>query len=332
MKPSARICDSFSLSVVRFANGKSQKYRRNLPVPSRDRSNLLLHTILYEPSLFEEQLIKAIQKECAMLKPRRICFVCVLLLLWAAPLAAQSARSTQLCLDGFCIGQSINDAHFDAVKWLLPKGGLTKRACNGIGCKPEIAFRGYSSEDQKQLTEALSWDYGLMRYNPITNANLASLRRYKYECNLSARGIDGERRFLGAYRSSPSQYLTVVGLRLIGGELRVYRIARQYAYHNQAELLSLGNKLHGQYGKQILFYDYLSSNAYSDVIAQQKNGWFGRSTMFNPSDLSDLAAELVLIDPNTRSLLEPSSMPESGEIKTLPIRMPAQCSAAIPVN
>jgi hypothetical protein len=235
-------------------------------------------------------------------------------------------------LDGFCIGQSISDAHFDEVNWLLPKDGVTKRPCNGVGCKPEVAFRGYSGEEQKQLAEALSWDYGLMRYNPVTKANLRALRRYRYECNLSPRGIDGERRFLGAYRSSPSGYLTVVGLRLIGGELRVYRIARQYPYHNQPELISLGSKIHSQYGDQILLYDYLSSNAYSDVIAQKKNGWFGRSTMFNPSDSSDLAAELVLIDPNTRVLLQPTSMPESGEIKSVGNRMPKQCSAPLPLN
>lgn len=296
-----------------------------------DRSNFLLRSILYQSDLFSwsKNLLKN-HKRIRMPKARKI--YCVVLLLWAELLPAQKNSQTQLCLDGFCIGQSISDVHFDEVKWLLPKDGLTKRTCNSIGCKPEIAFRGYSSEDQKQLAEVLRSDYGLMRYNLITKPALAVLRRYKYECNLSARGIDGERRFLGAYRSSPSEYLTVVGLRLIRGELRVYRIARQYPYHNQAELFSLGSKLRGQYGDQILLYDNLSSNAYSDVIAQRKNGWFGRSTMFNPSDLSDLAAELVLIDPNTRSLLEPTSMPESGEIKALPIRMPAQCSVSVPLN
>jgi hypothetical protein len=66
-----------------------------------------------------------------------------------------------------------------------------------------------------------------------------------------------------------------------------------------------------------LLYDYLSSNAYSDVIPRRKDGWFGRSTMFNPSDLTDLAAELVLIDPNTRALLQPTSMPDSGRDFTI---------------
>jgi hypothetical protein len=142
----------------------------------------------------------------------------------------------------------------------------------------------------------------------------------------------GERRFLGIYRSSPSHYLTVVGLRLIDGELKVYRIARQYPYHNESELVSLAHQFRVQYGDQILIYNYLSSNAYSDVIKQQKNGWFGRSTMFNPTDLSDNAAEIVLIDPHTRSLLEPSSMPESGEIKPLRVKLSGQCSTSIPIQ
>jgi hypothetical protein len=82
----------------------------------------------------------------------------------------------------------------------------------------------------------------------------------------------------------------------------------------------------------ILFYNYLSSNAYSDVIQQGKDGWFARSTMFNPSDLSDNAAELVIIDPNTRTLLQPTSMPESGEIKPLPMVLPPQCSRTLPLQ
>jgi hypothetical protein len=39
--------------------------------------------------------------------------------------------------------------------------------------------------------------------------------------------------------------------------------------------------------------------------------------MFNPSDMADTAAKLVLVDPQTRSLLQPASMPGSGDIKTL---------------
>src|SRR5215469_3287590 len=169
-----------------------------------------------------------------MLTAKRIWCVSALLFSMSAKLPAQMGGEQQLCLDGFCIGQSINDAHFDAVNWLLPKDGLTKKSCSSPGCKPEVAFRGYPDEFQKQLAEALRWDYGLMHYNPITKTNLGALRHYRYECNPSPRGIDGERRFLGAYRSTPNQYLTVVGLRLVGGELRVYRIARQYPYHNQA--------------------------------------------------------------------------------------------------
>ncbi|MGD0777876.1 MAG: hypothetical protein ABSC05_34245 [Candidatus Solibacter sp.] len=126
--------------------------------------------------------------------------------------------------------------------------------------------------------------------------------------------------------------MTVIGLRLIDGDLKVYRIARQYPYHTQAELVTLAKTLRGQYGDALLLYDYLSSNAYSDVIDQNKNGWFGRSATFNPTDLLDNAAELVLIDPRTRSLLEASSMPESGEIKPLAVNPPAQCNAKLPVQ
>src|SRR5207245_8822905 len=118
---------------------------------------------------------------------------------------------------------------------------------------------------------------------------------------------------------------------LIDGQLKIYRIAREYPYHNQSELVSLARELHAKYGERILLYNYLSSNAYSDVIAQARDGWFGRSTMFNPTDLSNNAAELVLVDPSTRTLLEPSSMPESGEIKPLPVKLPKQCSETLPL-
>jgi hypothetical protein len=81
-----------------------------------------------------------------------------------------------------------------------------------------------------------------------------------------------------------------------------------------------------------LFYEYLSSNAYSDVIQKGKDGWFGRSTLFNSTDLADNAAELVLIDPSTRELLQPTSMPESGEIRPLPMKLPPQCSRVLPLQ
>jgi hypothetical protein len=68
------------------------------------------------------------------------------------------------------------------------------------------------------------------------------------------------------------------------------------------------------------------------VVEQKKEGWFGRSTMFNPRDLADNAAEFVLIDPRTRELLEPSSMPDSGEIKQLANRMPNKCNTSIPLQ
>lgn len=267
-----------------------------------------------------------------MMRLRAVFCACILSLLSSELLSAQQVTKTPLCLDGVCIGQSINDPNFDQIKWIIPKEGVTKQACAGIGCKPQIAFHGYSSEDQKQLAEALSWNYGLTRYNIITKTNLGILRRYKYECNPSPRGIDAERRFFGAYLSSRRQYLTIVGLRLIGGELKVYRIARQYRYRNQTELISLGKKLREEYGDAILVYNYLSSNAYSDVIEQKKKGWFGRSTMFNQTNLADNAAEFVLIDPRTRHLLESTSIPESGDIKPLAAKTPNQCSTSLSIR
>ena len=254
-----------------------------------------------------------------MVTVRLFVCTCILFLLPSEFSAAQQVNKNSLCLDGFCIGDSINDAHFASADWILPKKGFTKQACTGVGCRAQVAFRGYSAKEQQELAEALSWNYGANRYNIITKANVTTLRHYKYECNPSARGMNGERRFVGAYLSVPSKYLTVIGLRLIGGELRVYRIARQYPYHNQTELTSLARQLKDEYGNEILHYSYLSSNAYSDVIQQKKNGWFGRSTLFTPNDLADNAAELVLIDPRTRPLLQPTSMPESGEIQSLPV-------------
>ena len=244
----------------------------------------------------------------------------------------RTANGTELCLDGFCIGQSINDDRFGGIDWLIPQKNFDKQPCDGVGCEPQNAFRGYPEAYQKPLAEAVSWVYGLGHYNAVTKDNLKLLRHYKYECNPSARGIFGERRFFGIYRSIPSRYLTVIGLRLIDGDLRVYRIARQIPYHTQSELLSLAKTVHTQYGETVLLYDYLSSNAYSDVIAQNKDGWFGRSTLFNPTDLSDNSAELVLIDPHTRSLLQPSSMPESGEIKPLAVKVPAQCNQPVSIQ
>ena len=261
-----------------------------------------------------------------------ICSALILSATSAVALLGQNPGRGSACLDGFCIGQSIEESRFDEVHWIVPQKQMLRPACGGIGCRPEVAFRGYPSGDQKRLADALSPIYGLAGYNVITKANLDVLRRYRYECDLSPRGTGGERRFFGAYLSAPSGYLTVVGLRLVGGKLTVYRIARQYPYHNPNELISLGRKLHDQYGDAILFVNYLSSNAYSEVIEQNRDGWFGRSKMFNPTDLSDNAAELVLIDPRTRALLEPSSMPESGEIRPLPVTIPGQCSTSPPLQ
>ena len=88
-------------------------------------------------------------------------------------------------LDGFCIGQSINDARFETTDWIVPHDSFTKEPCNGVGCTPQIAFRGYAAAYQKPLAEAVSWVYGLGHYNIIKKDNLDVLRHYKYECNLS---------------------------------------------------------------------------------------------------------------------------------------------------
>lgn len=255
----------------------------------------------------------------------RLSFALFILVLFALPLTAQTPAN--LCLDGFCIGESINDPHFSEVNWIVPKKEYTKESCARIACKPEVAFRGYTAEMQKQLADSLSWVYGsIYFYNIVTKANVEVLRHYKYECNNS------ERHFFGAFYSDPSHYLTVVGLRLIGGELRIYRIVRQYPFHNQDELMSLARKLHDQYGDRILFYDGIASNAYSAVIPQRKDGWFAHSTSFNPLDPSDNAAELVLIDPHTRPLLQPMSLPESGDISRMSVTMPEQCSRSLPLQ
>ncbi|MEO9169069.1 MAG: hypothetical protein ABI230_11755 [Aestuariivirga sp.] len=269
-----------------------------------------------------------------MKKYAKAFIVCGLLFLFpfkvVESLASEESTS---CLDGFCIGQSIKDVRFDNVDWILPAKGMSKQNCSGVGCKPEVAFYGYSSEDQVKMADAVSWTYGAIDiYNVISKDNIDIFRHYRYECNRSAPGNFGERRFIGAYLSDPSKYLTIVGLRLVGGDLKVYRIARQYPFHNQSELISLAQNLRPQYGEEILFYDYLSSNAYSDVIAQSKGGWFARSTMFTPNDLSKNAAELVLIDPKTRKQLVPSSMPESGEIEPIAQAAAKECFRPMPIE
>ena len=241
-----------------------------------------------------------------------------------------------LCLDGFCIGQPITDPRFEHTAWIVPRKNFAQDPCTGIGCQPEVAFRGYPSAEQVQLAAALSWVFhdtsDALPYNVITTQSLAILRNYHYECNPSARGMWGERRFIGVYKSTPSGYLTVIGVRLIGGELRVYRIARQYPYRNAGELRGLAQELWPEYGSRVLFVDYLSSNASYEVMHRGKDGWFGRDTMFNPSDMANNAAELVLIDPQTRSLLQPTSMPSSGDIRPLQMPLPEQCQRSLPLQ
>lgn len=244
--------------------------------------------------------------------------------------AGVANANSQLCLDGFCIGQGITDVRFEQATWIIPREGVVKEACRGVGCQPAVAFRGYSAADQIKLADAVSLTFrSTERYSLITNNNLKALQGYRYECNPSAGDFGNERRFLAAYRSIPGRFLTVIGLRLIDGELRVYRIARQFPFHNQGDLQQLARTMRSEYGRRISIVDYLSSNAYSEVIEQRTEGWFGRSQLFNPSDLADNAAELVLIDPRTRALLEPSSMPTSGDIGVLRVRLPPQCSGPV---
>src|SRR5215469_9492719 len=61
-----------------------------------------------------------------------------------------------LCLDGFCIGQPITDDRFNNVEWLTPQQNLIKKQCNGVGCQPTIAFRGYETGLQTKLADTLS--------------------------------------------------------------------------------------------------------------------------------------------------------------------------------
>jgi hypothetical protein len=244
-----------------------------------------------------------------------------------------ASRAEPQCLDGFCIGQNITNIRFEQVHWLTPKKDVTEQKCNGVGCQPALAFRGYAPEIQQALANALRFTFGLPPYNIISDENLAVIRQYKYECNPSARGgISGQRRFFGVYRSQLSGHLTVVGLRLQNGELNVYRIARQFPYHSPAEFADLEQKLRQQFGDRLLYVDYLASNAATAISAKRLDGYFGRSEMFNPTDLADNLAEVVLVDPLTRQLLEPTSFPESGEIRPLPVRIPEQCNLPVSIQ
>ena len=257
--------------------------------------------------------------------------VAAIVVAWGGGAQAAQGPNGHLCLDDICIGQSIKDKAFSAITWLVPKDAVEEK-CTGIGCAPEVAFKGYPADAQQALAEAMKLSFGTQSVTIVQNRTLAALRTYAYECNPSPRTIWGERRFMGLFRTVPSGYVTVVGFRLIDGELKVYRIARQYPYRNNDEIRSLARNFASTYGSDLLLYDYLSSNAFSDVIAQGKDGWFGRSTLFNPSDMADNNAELVLVDPRTRPLLEASSMPDSGEIKPLPVRLPQVCARAVPLH
>ncbi len=245
-------------------------------------------------------------------------------------LAIAQSTKTYLCLDGFCIGQPISAARFDEVTWLKPEQ-LRQVPCEARACQPDIAFRGYPPADRVALASAFSWVFtagNVKDYAIITTETLRVFRRYRYECNPQPRN-SGQRRFIGAFRSSESGHPTIVGLRLIDGTLTVYRIAREIPFENGYQFKSLADAVRAQYGNDILLIDYLSSNAYSEVNARQKLGWFGRSSVFNTRDPADNRAELVIIDPKTRPLLSPSSMPYSGEIGDLPVRLEKICEAPV---
>ena len=258
----------------------------------------------------------------------RICSVLALM----AFLASFSARAESICIDDFCIGESINAERFGQVRWLVPQQ-VKLSSCLMTTCVPEAAFRGYSPEDQDTVARALDLQIGIPFFNVVTNDNLAALRRYKYECNPSPRGgIFGERRFVGFFKSEPSNYLTAVGLRIVGGGLRVYRIVRRFPYHATEELSSLARNVERQYDDAVLVVNYLSSNATTEVIKKEKYGWFGRSELFNPSNPTDNIAELVVIDPHTRNSLEPTSWPRSGEIRPVAGYVPSQCNKPMSLN
>jgi hypothetical protein len=97
-----------------------------------------------------------------------IAFLCIAIF----PSRVGWAQQPTLCLDGFCIGQTIQDARLDAVAWLTPTKDMVKEDCTGGGCQPENAFRGYAKEDQVKLADALSWKYGGNAYNVITRTTL----------------------------------------------------------------------------------------------------------------------------------------------------------------
>jgi hypothetical protein len=96
--------------------------------------------------------------------------------LLALPVHGQ-AQQGGLCIDRFCIGQGINDARFGNVDWIIPQKAINKENCAGIGCRPDVAFRGYPVEYQQKLADAVSWSYGLNKYNIITKEGLCTCVR-----------------------------------------------------------------------------------------------------------------------------------------------------------
>jgi len=243
--------------------------------------------------------------------------------------SGQQEAPAHQCLDDFCIGQNISSHRFDDVQWLVPTKLVNRDQCTGHNCSPEAEFPGYPSDASgafEHLTTITTFD--MSKATVITASTLGTLRKLRYDCT------HPERRVIGIYRSKPSGYLTIVGLRIFPDGLRVYRLARQFPYRNQAELISLSHTVKSSYGEAILYYPYLTSNAYSDVIQQRKDGWFGRSSMFNPKDAADNTAELVITDPTTRRLLTTSSDLTAGEIGNTPSLWyrPEQCVRNLPLQ
>lgn len=99
----------------------------------------------------------------------------VLILPLAALLPSQSSRADDfepLCLDGFCIGLPITAPRFEQIAWIVPRKDFAQDPCTGIGCQPEVAFRGYPPAEQVQLAAALSWVFhdtsDALPYNVVT--------------------------------------------------------------------------------------------------------------------------------------------------------------------
>lgn len=237
--------------------------------------------------------------------------------------------SAENCIDGFCIGQSINSSRFDEVEWLVPKKLILSDPCTRQDCRPEVEFPGYPPEIMIALSKLTIIGTSMPpQETMITNRSLEALRNLRYDCTHPGK------RVVGIYRSNPSGYVTYIGLRLFPDGLRIFRLAREFPFRNQNEFESLSQGIKSAYGDELLYYDGVTSNANYPAISHRKNGWFGVNYRSGLYDLADNVAELVLIDPETRQLLITSSDITAGEIN-LPLSLvyfPRQCVRALPIQ